>query len=113
MLVAWEFSGNLSGAEALLSFDIGPGANDLAIWYRQSGAWSQYSPAMLTYDTNGVASFTVNSLVSYAVTAAVPEPTTITLLLAALTAGACWRAWTQWRRRVLVNGTAAPILSRR
>jgi T5SS/PEP-CTERM-associated repeat protein len=76
---AWAFDTDLSGGEALLSFDIGRDMQDLAIWRYSGGAWSPYATDLFTYDDNGRADFNVTSFSGYAVTAT-PEPATLTLL---------------------------------
>jgi T5SS/PEP-CTERM-associated repeat protein len=88
VLSAFEFSmpdGVISTSNpAYLSFDIGGGfsRNDLDIWHYADGAWSEYSVSDLTYDGT-YASFTATSFSSYAVVAAVPEPGTFALVVAA------------------------------
>ena len=81
MATAWEFTSNLApGSEALLSFDIGPGLDELVIYHEQGGAWTTYEPDLLTYDANGVLSFTVTSFGRYAA-APLPEPAGIAVLV--------------------------------
>ena len=80
ILSAWTFTTNFTGGEALLSFDIGPEAEGLAVWHLNDGVWSAYTPSLFTYDANGLASFTVSSFSGYALTAAVPEPASLGLL---------------------------------
>ena len=83
VLAAWDFTTNFDGGgDVLLSFDIGPGAEDLVIWHLQGNVWSAYTPAMLTYDANGLASITASSFSGYAVAGAIPEPCTRILLTA-------------------------------
>jgi hypothetical protein len=97
---AFEFSmtGSVisSTNPAYLSFDIGSGfsRNDLDVWHYADGAWSAYSASDLTYDGD-YASFTVTSLGGYAIVAAVPEPSTLVLLLAGLLSVLV----RDWRRR--------------
>jgi T5SS/PEP-CTERM-associated repeat protein len=80
MATAWEFTSNLAlGNEVLLSFDIGPGLGELALYHEEGGSWTRYEPDLMTYDINGVLSFTVTSLGRYA-TAPVPEPAGIAVL---------------------------------
>jgi T5SS/PEP-CTERM-associated repeat protein len=82
VLSAWDFDTNFTGGDAvLLSFDIGPGAQDPGIWHYKDGVWGQYAADLLTYDCNGTLSFTVTDFSGYAV-AAVPEPATLALLAA-------------------------------
>ena len=81
IVTGWDFAGELAGGEALVSFDIGLGAEGVRVWRFAQGGWSEYTPAMLTYDSKGIASFTVDpgSLNGgYAVT--VPEPAGLGLL---------------------------------
>lgn len=81
---AWEFSTNYSGGgEVLMSMEVGPGisVDDMTVWHLENGVWSAYTPAMLSIDGSGVASFTVTSFSGYAI--AVPEPSTTGLLVAA------------------------------
>ena len=80
LLSAWTFTTNFTGSEALLSFDIGPEAEGLAVWHLNDGVWSAYTPSLFTYDSHGLASFTVSSFSGYALTAAVPEPASLGLL---------------------------------
>jgi len=81
VLSAWDFSTTLAGGtEVLLSFDIGLGKDDLDIWHYTSGAWQQYAPDLMTYDSGGILSFTVTNFSGYAVTG-VPEPGSAILLL--------------------------------
>jgi len=76
---AWDFDTNFSGGEALLSFDIGLGAEDPKVWHYDGGAWQQYTADLLTNDSNGILSFTAADFSGYAVTG-VPEPATLSLL---------------------------------
>lgn len=85
VLAAWDFSTDFAGGEVLLSYDIGPGAGDLSVWHLQDGTWSPYAPGLLTYDADGVASFTVTSFSGYAVVA--PEPVGLALLALAAAGG--------------------------
>lgn len=80
VLSAWDFTTSYSG-EAMLSFDVGPDREGLAVWHLEDGVWSAFTPGLFTYDANGIASFTVSSFSGYALTAAaVPEPGTLGLL---------------------------------
>jgi hypothetical protein len=83
VLDAWDFTTNFAGGgEVLLSYDVGTGFSDLAVWHLQGGVWSAYTPSLLSYESDGVVSFTVGSFSGYAVTgAAVPEPSAVGLLL--------------------------------
>jgi hypothetical protein len=65
----------------LLSYDVGTGFGDLAVWHLQGGVWSAYTPSLLSYESDGIVSFTVGSFSGYAVTgAAVPEPSAVGVL---------------------------------
>jgi fibronectin-binding autotransporter adhesin len=86
LLSAFDFSTTgaaiSSSNPAYLSFDIGPGssASILDIWhYDATSGWTAYSANDLTYDGT-YASFTVTGFSGYAVTEAVPEPSTLVLL---------------------------------
>ena len=84
VLSAWDFDTNFSGGDdVLLSFAIGPGAQDPGVWRCDDGVWTPYAPALLTYDSGGVFSFTVTDFSGYAVTA-IPEPATLALLACGL-----------------------------
>ena len=76
----WDFATNYSGGEVLLSVEVGVGKGDLKVWHLANGSWSAYTPDLLTYDGNGMASFTVTSFSGYAVTA-VPEPGMVGVLV--------------------------------
>ena len=77
---AWNFNTTYAGSdEVLLSFDIGFGKHDLAVWHYDAGAWTPYTPDLMTYDSHGILSFTVTDFSGYAVTA-VPEPATLSLV---------------------------------
>ena len=78
VLSAWDITTNLTGSTVLLSFDVGPGASTLEAWHYTGGAWTLLATDVTYRD--GSASFTVDSLSGYAVTAAVPEPMGMTLL---------------------------------
>jgi T5SS/PEP-CTERM-associated repeat protein len=78
---AWDLTTtNLSGSEALLSFDVGIGAQNLAIWHYTGGAWAAYSADMFTYDSAGVVSFRATDLTGGYAVVGVPEPATLGLL---------------------------------
>lgn len=80
VLSAWTFNTTLpAGSEAMLSFDLGDGVTDLAVWRYSSGAWQPFEPDLMTYDSHGILSFTVTEFDGYAVTG-VPEPTAFALL---------------------------------
>ncbi len=79
VLSAWAFDTDYGGDNAMLSFEIGLGAEDLGVWHYDGGVWSEYAPDLQTYDAGGVYSFTVTDFSGYAVTA-IPEPGTIMLL---------------------------------
>ena len=97
ILGAWDFTTNYSnGGDVLMSFDVGPGFDDLSIWHLQGGAWQSYDPALLSYAASGLANFTVNSFSGYAVTTAIPEPAALALMV---TVG----AWFSLRRRDRVD----------
>lgn len=83
VLGAWSFAtsgGYATGEPAYLSFGIGSGhgSDDLQVWRYGDTGWSLFDAIDLTYDGN-YASFTVTDLAGYAI--AVPEPTTLALLL--------------------------------
>ena len=80
VLSGWNFDTNLSGTETLLSFDIGLGVTDPKIWHFENGVWSPFDADLMSYDSNGILSFSVTDFGDYAVTAA-PEPASLTLLL--------------------------------
>lgn len=84
ILDSWDFTTNLTGGEALISFDIGTSHElaDLSMWHRQGEIWSRFFPTTLEYSHDGVVSFTASSFSGYAV--AVPEPRTCCLLLGSL-----------------------------
>jgi hypothetical protein len=81
VLAAWDFTTDLAGGEVLLSFDVGEGAEGLAVWHFDNGSWALFDPSLLSYDANGIASFTVRSFSGYAVSGAVPEPSALASLL--------------------------------
>lgn len=84
VLSAWDFDTTFSGGDdVLLSFAIGPGAQDPGVWRCADGVWTPYAADLLTYDSGGVLSFTVTDFSGYAVTA-IPEPASAALLLAGL-----------------------------
>ncbi|MCE5268235.1 MAG: PEP-CTERM sorting domain-containing protein [Planctomycetaceae bacterium] len=67
--------------------------NDLEVWYYDGSSWAPFDAADLTCD-GSYASFTVSGFGSYALTAGVPEPGTLGLLLvsgSALLAYVCRR----------------------
>jgi hypothetical protein len=87
VLSAWDFTTNYTGDQVMLSFDIGLGAQDPHVWHLYNGNWSQFTPDLTTYDSNGNFSFTTTQFSGFAVTATsvVPEPATgVLLILAAL-----------------------------
>ena len=79
VLSGWNFTTTLSGNEVMLAFNVGKGAQALALWHYDGTTWTPYTTDSLTYDSNGIASFTVTSFSDYAV-AAVPEPATMAIL---------------------------------
>jgi len=79
VLSGWDFTTNFTGGQALLSFDIGLGKQDLKVWHLQGATWTPYTPDLQTYDSHGILSFTANQFSGYAV-AGVPEPSTFALL---------------------------------
>jgi T5SS/PEP-CTERM-associated repeat protein len=88
---AWEFTSDLpDGNEVLLSFDVGLGLGELTLYHEQDGAWSPFEPALLTYDANGVLSFTVTSLGGYAAVP-VPEPAGVAMVAIGAIAAAVLR----------------------
>jgi T5SS/PEP-CTERM-associated repeat protein len=80
VLAAWDYTTTLTGSEAMLSFDIGLGAPDIAIWHLHDGTWSPFTPDLETYDSHGILSFTTTELSGFAV-AAVPEPASLVLVI--------------------------------
>lgn len=80
LLSAWEIHSNFAGGEALLSFNVGAGREDLSVWHYDGQSWSVYEPGFSSYTAAGVLSFTVSEFSCYAVTAPVPEPATLALL---------------------------------
>jgi T5SS/PEP-CTERM-associated repeat protein len=101
VLGAWDFAvsgdGYAAGDPAYLSFGVGAGYshNNLQAWhYDGSHGWTNYAGSDLTYDGN-YASFTVTGFSGYAVTT-VPEPGTLTLLLAA-SLGLLWYVRRKWK----------------
>jgi T5SS/PEP-CTERM-associated repeat protein len=103
VLAAWDFTTNFGGgSEVLLSFDIGLGAEDLELWHFQSGAWSAYTPAMLTYDANGRVSLTANSFSGYAVTGLMDTPLVASFWN--VDADGNWSDDINWRNAEIPNG---------
>ena len=84
VLGAWNFTTNFAGDQALLSFDIGAGqTGDLSVWHYDGTTWTPFAAPDLTYGDDGIANFAVTSFSGYAVTAAVPEPGSATLIVMA------------------------------
>ena len=85
ILSGWDFAGPLAGGEALVSFEVGLGAEDLRLWRLSQNGWSAYAPEMMTYDGKGIVSFTVDPASlnggGYAVSGVVPEPAGLGVLL--------------------------------
>ena len=84
ILSGWNFSTDSSytpGDPAYLSFGIGSGysSDGLEVWHYDGTTWTEFAANDLTYDGN-YASFTVTGFSGYAVTTAVPEPSTFALL---------------------------------
>jgi T5SS/PEP-CTERM-associated repeat protein len=77
---AWDFSTTVAG-EVLLSAHIDPAAENPIVWQYQGGAWTQYTPTLLTTSSDGLLSFTADHFSGYAVSA-VPEPATLSVLAA-------------------------------
>jgi T5SS/PEP-CTERM-associated repeat protein len=99
ILGGWQFaftSGYTQGDPAYLSFDVGSGysRDGLEVWHLDDGQWTLFTASDLTYDGT-FASFTVTGFSGYAVTAPVPEPSTLVLLAA----GAASLFAYAWRRR--------------
>ncbi len=100
VLGAWQFnldgSGYSPGDPVYLSFLVGDGRSlaDLDLWHWDGMAWSSFAAGDLSYN-RGYANFTATSFSGYAVSAPVPEPSTLALLTAA--AGFVGRGI--WRRR--------------
>jgi hypothetical protein len=88
-LSGWNFSTSnytvSSTNPVYLSFNVGSGnpADWLDVWHYDGSAWTKFTPLDLTYDGK-YASFTANSFSGYAM--AVPEPSALALLAAALLA---------------------------
>lgn len=84
LLSAWNFttSGYTAGDPVLLSFNIGSGynADQITLWHFDGSAWTTYSADDLNVFGN-YANFTVTGFSGYAITAAVPEPSSLTLLI--------------------------------
>ena len=99
VLAGWQFAvsgtGYTSGAPVCLSMSIGSGRslNDLEVWHYDGSKWSEYAATDLSYDGT-YANFTITGFSGYAVTAVVPEPGSLALLL---TAGLA--LWGYLRRR--------------
>lgn len=74
VLEAWDYSTTLSNSEVLLSYEVGQGMSNLSVWNLQGGGWVPYAPSLMTYDANGVLSFTTSTFGSYALVNSVPEP---------------------------------------
>jgi len=90
ILSGWDFEGQLAGGEALVSFGIGSGAEEVRVWRRAQNGWGECAPEMLTYDSKGIVSFTVDpgSLNGgYAVSGVVPEPMGFGVLMVAVGMG--------------------------
>ncbi len=85
VLSAWDFSTSLTNTQAMLSFDIGRIPGEVSIWHLDDGTWSPFTPDLFTHDAQGIASFTIDSCSGYALTTAIPEPATLTLLTALAT----------------------------
>ncbi len=85
ILAGWNFSadsGYTPGDPVYLSLGIGPGycSDDLEVWHYSGSAWTELNANDLTYD-GAYASFTVTGFSGYAVTATVPEPTGLAMLV--------------------------------
>lgn len=91
VLSGWTFSmsGNTMSSTNPIYFSlkVGPDyeTDDFDLWCYNGTGWTAYSPTDLTYD-GAYASFTATEFSGFAVTEAVPEPTTLTLLVAGLVA---------------------------
>ena len=79
VLFAWDFATNVSG-EVLLSEKIDPASRNWKVWQYESGAWSAYTPSMLTFSADGTLSFSADHFSGYAVS--VPEPGAVSMLVA-------------------------------
>ena len=77
VLFAWDFATNVSG-EVLLSEKIDPASRNWKVWQYESGAWSAYTPSMLTFSADGTLSFSADHFSGYAVS--VPEPGGLVML---------------------------------
>jgi T5SS/PEP-CTERM-associated repeat protein len=90
ILAGWTFTadGYIAGDPVFLSLELGSGlSGDLAVWHYDGATWTPYAASDLSYDGE-YANFTVTGFSGYAVTAAVPEPGAIVLLLAGVGLGA-------------------------
>ena len=98
MLAGADFATNLTGQDVLLSFEVGAGKTDLAVWHLDGAGWTPYTPDLFVYDENGIVGFTASQFSGYAVVG-VPEPASLTLLaLGVLTLGVLTLA--RWHRKV-------------
>jgi len=91
--------------QRLLSFDVGLAAHDLSVRHLDNGVWSAYTPGSFSYDSNGIASFTVDSFSGYVVTQMVSEPRALGLIMVA--------GLVTLRRRRGMSGSIMFIPSRR
>jgi hypothetical protein len=98
VISGWDFSATGSGYSAsdpvYLSLGIPASLShtDMQLWQFSNGSWSRFNVDDLTVNDR-YASFTSTGLGKYAVSA-VPEPSTIALLLTAALGGLLW-----WHRR--------------
>ena len=98
LLSAWDLTATGSGYSAsdpfYLSFGVGQGysRSDLQVWRFDGNSWSSDPATDLTCN-DGYASFTSTGLSTYAISA-VPEPSTVAMLLTITVGGLLW-----WKRR--------------
>ncbi|HVT83510.1 MAG TPA: hypothetical protein VHM90_22910, partial [Phycisphaerae bacterium] len=84
LLGGWTFTATnyQAGNPTFLSFDVGAGRSleNLAVWHFDGVAWTPFAAGDLSYD-GAHADFTVTGFSGYAVTAAVPEPGALGMLV--------------------------------
>jgi hypothetical protein len=73
VLSAWNFTTNLTGGQALLGFDVGPGQPDLSVWHYDGTAWVAFAAPDLTYGDDGIADFAVTGFGAYALSILSPH----------------------------------------
>jgi autotransporter-associated beta strand protein len=82
VLMAFDFDTTLASGEALLSYDIGNISAPLTLWHLADGEteWTLFTPDYANYDGDWY-SFKTDGFSFYALTAAVPEPSTWAILM--------------------------------